>query len=576
MTVANSKQFLSNPSAKASVQHALAQATGISDDMVSLDCQPNPAGGDDVACSYTITIPANAPANVPSPETVAATLFGDRPSGLGDALMNNIGTTIVSNLATSMPGLNVIVQEINHPGSNTAVQTPAQAAQQALQAATQTSTVPGTIDIAVSNPQAFASSPAAIQGIQAGMAKTLGVDPSMVAITCAAQASGVNCTYLITIPGNALPNVSQASTVAALLFGNRVTNSNVPFLNSLGSAITASIGSSDPNLNLSNVVDLNHPGQLGSTTPVASKVKGTFDMLVSNPHVFSRSPAANQAMAKAIGKQIGVDPSMVSVVCSGEDTGIGSVQCSYTITVPGDAPANITSPSLIAASLFGNQALGVNLPLMNSLGNAIATAVNAASNDPNVQVVSVQDVNSAIPPAAVVKGLVTLKVVNPQAFSSSQTARLALQHSIAQAAGVDDDMVSVTCIPDTGNNVDCSYTITYPAITPGGISPPSAVEATLNANELLGLNVGLLEQMDLTLAAALTGNLSIAAVLSINNFEFGSTTSAPLPPLPKFTTFSYTQVEGPTGASIILRGNVALVALFVAIAEMVRPGIGRV
>jgi len=295
MTIPHSKQFLSNPTAKTSVQHALAEAAGVAADMISLDCQPDPSGGDDVACSYTITIPANAPANVSSPDTVAATLFGDRPSGLGSSLMNTIGATIASDLATSMPGLHVTVQEINHPGSNTAVQTPAQAAQQALQAATQTSTVPGTIDIAVSNPQAFASSPAAIQGIQAGMAKTLGVDPSMVAITCAAQASGVNCTYLITIPGNAPPNVSQASTVAALLFGNRVANSNIPFLNSLGSAITAAIGSSDPNLNLLNVVDINHPGQLGSTTPVASKVKGTFDMLVSNPHVFFTQPSSESS-----------------------------------------------------------------------------------------------------------------------------------------------------------------------------------------------------------------------------------------------------------------------------------------
>jgi len=301
------------------------------------------------------------------------------------------------------------------------------------------------VDLDVNNPAAFASDPAAQLGVAVGIARTAGVRPSMVTVSCKTTTPGVvQCGYTIAIPANPATGTSSPSAVAGALVGDRPSGIDAPFLDSLGSAIAAAIGSSNPNLQGVLVQDVNYPGDTSapvSTTSVpsaaasspASQILGSVDLYVANGPAFASSPDAQLAVQQGIAKTMGVDPSMVAATCS--SSGATNVQCSYTVSIPANSPSTVASPSVAASTMFGNQATGTNVPLLNSLAAAISSGINAS--DPNLQLASVNGVNypQTSPngtPAAQIKGTMDVLVASGAGFSSSPSALQGVQDGIAK------------------------------------------------------------------------------------------------------------------------------------------------
>jgi len=228
----------------------------------------------------------------------------------------------------------------------------------------------------VANGPAFASSPNATLAVQDGIAKTLGVDPSDVAVTCSSNSNAkVQCNYAVTLPNNSPANAPGPAAVAAAMLGDRPSGTNLPLLNNLQAAISAGINPNDPNLQLGSVTDVNYPSQNGG--PPEATIKGTMDMVASNGNVFVASPAALLGVAQGIAKTVGVDPNMVAVNCASNQGQFGTVSCSYTIAIPPNSLANVTKPSIVAAILFGDRPLASNVPFLNTMQTNIASAIGS-------------------------------------------------------------------------------------------------------------------------------------------------------------------------------------------------------
>jgi len=403
-------------------------------------------------------------------------VFGYRASGFNTPLLDSLGGDIQTALGSSDPNFQgVSVAAINYPIQAT---TPLPAAAVA--------NIQGTTDIVVGNGPAFASSPAALLAVRDALAKSAGVTPDMVSVqnctTNSPNVSVVLCLFSINIPSNAPTFVAAPAAVASLLAGNS------PSLQAgLASDIASSIGSSNPNLQVASVLDVDHPPG-GTAAP--AKLTGTVDMNVNDPVAFASSPAAQAAVAQGVAEVAGIAPSLVSVTCATSTP--GAVRCSYAIAIPSNPPAGTASPSVVAAALLGSRPSEINVPTLNSLGNDIAAALG--SNTPALQGVSVMAINYPsqmssttpvpVPAVATILGTTDIAVGNGPAFASSPSALIAVEAGLAKSAGVSSDMVIANCSsnPASSGLVSCSFSIKIPANAPANIAAPTTVASILAGN----------------------------------------------------------------------------------------------